>query len=210
MAVGLGHMFGVRLPQNFDSPYRAVDVSDFWRRWHISLSSCLRDYLYIPLGGSHEPVWLTYRNLMITMLLGGLWHGANTTFVVWGAYHGLLLCAYRAWGHYWDRLPRLMRQFVTFQLIVIGWTFFRSNALSMASVLLRKMFLWTGGPMLAWTPSLMAVLLVVAFTAHTLPNTFRMDHQWRMPATLGFTCLFILCLTVIYSAPQSPFLYFQF
>jgi alginate O-acetyltransferase complex protein AlgI len=84
MAVGLGLMFGLRLPQNFNSPYKATDIADFWRRWHISLPACLRDYLYIPLGGSREGEWKTYRNLWLTMLLGGLWHGANWTFVLWG------------------------------------------------------------------------------------------------------------------------------
>src|SRR6185295_7135966 len=88
MAVGLGYMFGLRIPQNFNSPYKGLDPSDFWRRWHISLSTCLRDYLYIPLGGSRHGEGKTYRNLMITMLLGGLWHGANWTFVVWGGLHG--------------------------------------------------------------------------------------------------------------------------
>src|SRR3984957_20309151 len=92
MAVGLGYLFGIRLPQNFNSPYKARNISDFWRRWHISLSTCLRDYLYIPLGGSRVSAnWLVYRNLMITMLLGGLWHGANWTFVVWGGLHGSYL-----------------------------------------------------------------------------------------------------------------------
>ncbi len=97
MAVGLGAMFGIRLPQNFNSPYKATDISDFWKRWHISLSSVLRDYLYIPLGGSRHGEWKTCRNLMITMLLGGLWHGANWTFVAWGAYHGLLLVRVSRW-----------------------------------------------------------------------------------------------------------------
>ena len=102
MAVGLGYMFGMHIPQNFNSPYRALNPSDFWRRWHISLSRCLRDYLYIPLGGSRGGEWKTYRNLMITMLLGGLWHGASWTFVVWGAYHGVLLSLYRLRPELWD------------------------------------------------------------------------------------------------------------
>src|SRR2546422_3413498 len=95
MAVGLGRLFGLRLPQNFNSPYKATSPADFWHRWHISLSSCLRDYLYIPMGGSRGTRWHTYGNVMITMLLGGLWHGANWTFVFWGFYHGLLLVAHR-------------------------------------------------------------------------------------------------------------------
>ncbi|MGH2359645.1 MAG: MBOAT family O-acyltransferase, partial [bacterium] len=105
MAVGLGYLFGLKLPQNFRSPYKAVDIADFWRRWHISLSSCLRDYLYIPLGGGRGSRWLVFRNVLITMLLGGLWHGANWTFVIWGGYHGLLLVAYRSVQGFWDGLP---------------------------------------------------------------------------------------------------------
>jgi alginate O-acetyltransferase complex protein AlgI len=92
MAIGLGYLFGLRIPQNFDSPYQATGMGDFWRRWHISLSSWLRDYLYIPLGGSRGTAARTAENLLITMLLGGLWHGTNWTFIAWGAYHGTLLC----------------------------------------------------------------------------------------------------------------------
>jgi len=110
MAVGLGLLFGLRIPQNFNSPYKSLDPSDFWRRWHISLSSCLRDYVYIPLGGNRKGELGTYRNLMITMLVGGLWHGANWTFVVWGAYHGALLAAHRRFARYWDPLPAIFRQ----------------------------------------------------------------------------------------------------
>jgi len=114
MAVGLGAMFGIRLPQNFNSPYKAIDISDFWKRWHISLSSVLRDYLYIPLGGSRQGEWKTCRNLMITMLLGGLWHGANWTFVAWGAYHGILLVATRYSEAFLTLWPVALRKSTTF------------------------------------------------------------------------------------------------
>src|SRR5690606_36963961 len=97
------------IPINFNSPYKSKDPSEFWRRWHISLSSCMRDYLYIPFGGSRGTTFETYRNLMLTMLIGGLWHGANWTFVVWGAYHGILLSAHRAAGAGWDSLPARVR-----------------------------------------------------------------------------------------------------
>src|SRR5262245_26453578 len=130
MAVGLGYMFGLRIPQNFDSPYKATDPSDFWRRWHISLSTCLRDYLYIPLGGNRR--WV-YRNLLLTMLLGGLWHGANWTFVAWGAYHGILLMAYKRFGHHWDPLPLAFRRAAMLALVVIGWVFFRAPSLAAAA-----------------------------------------------------------------------------
>jgi alginate O-acetyltransferase complex protein AlgI len=210
MAVGLGHLFGIRLPQNFDSPYRAVSIADFWRRWHISLSSCLRDYLYIPLGGNRDGEWRTYRNLMITMLLGGLWHGANWTFVIWGAYHGLLLCLHRYFGGGWDRLPHLFQKGGTFFLIVIGWVFFRADNLPMALQLLQTLFIWTSGPLFGWAGSLALMLLVAGLIAHTLPNTFELEHEWRSWTVGALASLFLVCLFVIYGGNASPFLYFQF
>ena len=132
MAVGLGLMFGLRIPQNFNSPYKSKDPSEFWSRWHISLSSCLRDYLYIPLGGNRNGIAQTYRNLMLTMLIGGLWHGASWTFVIWGAYHGVLLSLHRAFGRAWDGLSASVRQLGMFLLVVIGWVLFRATTFSMA------------------------------------------------------------------------------
>src|SRR5262249_49088969 len=120
MAVGLGYLFGLRLPQNFNSPYKAVDIADFWRRWHISLSSFLRDYLYIPLGGGRGASSTVYQNLMITMLLGGLWHGASWTFVVWGGYHGFLLILNRRFGELWACVPIPVRRITTFILVIVG------------------------------------------------------------------------------------------
>ena len=133
------------MPQNFNSPYKATDIADFWRRWHISLSTFLRDYLYIPLGGSHGSRLRTYRNLMITMLLGGLWHGAGWTFVVWGAYHGVLLSLNRMAGRYWEQVPLWPRRAVTFVLVVIGFVVFRSDTIGMAATLLGHMFSWHAG-----------------------------------------------------------------
>lgn len=214
MAVGLGYLFGIRLPQNFASPYKAVDPSDFWRRWHITLSTCLRDYLYIPLGGNRHGEWRTYRNLMITMVLGGIWHGANWTFVVWGCYHGLMLALYRWQSASWDRLPLLFRNPATFLMVVVGWIFFRSETLGGAFDLLRKMVTpvtrsgaWTT---LTWAPTLGLALGVAAVVAHGLKNTFELEHRWNAGAVLGLTLLFVLSLVVIYGAKSSPFLYFQF
>jgi alginate O-acetyltransferase complex protein AlgI len=130
MAVGLGHLFAVRLPQNFDSPYKATDPSDFWRRWHISLSTWLRDYMYIPMGGNRNGKQA--RNLMITMLFGGLWHGAAWLFVIWGAWHGMLLATFhklKKWGLVPSNDSSLGFWFnrqITFLLVVIGWVFFRA------------------------------------------------------------------------------------
>ena len=210
MAVGLGAMFGIRLPQNFNSPYKATDMSDFWRRWHISLSSVLRDYLYIPMGGSRHGEWQTCRNLMITMLLGGLWHGANWTFVAWGAYHGLLLVATRYSEPVLALWPTAVRKITTFVLIVIGWVLFRSTTFSMASGLVGAMFSWKPGIHLETWKSLAVLLILAGCLAHFGPNTFEIRHQWRPVSTVGLSVLLLICIVLIYGGQQSPFLYFQF
>lgn len=163
MAVGLGFLFGLRIPQNFNSPYKALDPSDFWRRWHISLSSCLRDYLYIPLGGNRHGEWRTYGNLMLTMLIGGLWHGANWTFLVWGAYHGLLLALYRRWGRIWDLLPAAVRQVLMIGLVTVGWVFFRAADMDMAIKLLTAMFTPTVGVAIENANVFLALLLIAGW-----------------------------------------------
>ncbi|MBA3759306.1 MAG: MBOAT family protein [Gemmatimonadales bacterium] len=210
MAVGLGFMFGMHIPQNFDSPYRALNPSDFWRRWHISLSRVLRDYLYIPLGGGRGGSWLTYRNLMLTMLLGGLWHGAAWTFVVWGAYHGMLLGLYRRFGAAWDRLPILAQRGGMFLLVVIGWAFFRAATFSDATTLLRTMFTVESGALPVGAAVLAAMLLLAGALAHFGPNSFELSHRWRPAAAVAMAGLLVLALVRIYGAANSPFLYFQF
>ena len=134
MAVGLGRMFGFEFMKNFDSPYRAESITDFWRRWHISLSTFLRDYLYVPLGGNKRGTTRTYVNLAVVMLFGGLWHGANWTFIVWGAYHGTLLIGERWAGRKpaYQRLPRPFRIGMTFVLVLGSWVWFRAESLPSA------------------------------------------------------------------------------
>src|SRR5262245_15216413 len=152
IAIGVANLLGYQFPQNFNQPYRALSVQDFWRRWHMTLSSWLRDYLYIPLGGNRGGSWHTYRNLMITMVLGGLWHGANTTFVIWGCMHGVALVVERMLGHFPEKwapvfrrksdqpknthgegghrhLPVLVSWFITFHFVCLAWVFFRSPTL---------------------------------------------------------------------------------
>jgi len=149
MALGMSRMFNIRLPVNFDSPYRATNIQDFWRRWHITLSRFLRDYLYVPLGGNRNGPARRYINLLLTMLLGGLWHGAGWTFVLWGALHGVYLCVNHAWralresfGHdlrhstAWGRAAACV---VTFAAVVVGWVIFRADSVATAAVMLRGM-----------------------------------------------------------------------
>jgi len=137
MAIGLSRMFGVRLPLNFNSPYKAADISDFWRRWHMSLSRFLRDYLYIPLGGNRGGAWRHHRNLMLTMLLGGLWHGAGWTFVVWGGLHGLYLVVHHTWRSLsFAHLPPLLGRSLTMLAVMLAWVPFRAPDLASAGDIL--------------------------------------------------------------------------
>ena len=211
MAVGLGYLFGIRLPQNFNSPYKALNISDFWRRWHISLSTCLRDYLYIPLGGSRVSAkWLLYRNLLITMLLGGLWHGANWTFVFWGGYHGALLCLYKLFGKQWDLLPASLQRAATFFLVILGWVFFRADNFSVAAVVLSRMFSFSAGPALPGLVGLLLALVVAVPVAHFAPNTFELKHEWKPWTVAALGLGYAAALLAIAGGQQSPFLYFQF
>ena len=210
MAVGLGYLFGLRLPQNFNSPYKAVDIADFWRRWHMSLSFFLRDYLYVPLGGNRCPTPMVYRNIMITMLLGGLWHGANWTFIVWGGYHGLLVVLYRLTRRWWDRLPVPLRGALTFVMVVMGWVIFRSTDIAMTATLLRVMFSWQPGGEIIGESVLLAMICLAAPLAHLGPNTFELRHEWSSLAAVGMALLFGLSVFLINGTRSTPFLYFQF
>jgi D-alanyl-lipoteichoic acid acyltransferase DltB (MBOAT superfamily) len=138
MAIGLSRIFGITLPANFLSPYKAASVSEFWKRWHITLSSFLRDYLYIPLGGNRKGAFRLYLNLWITMLLGGLWHGAGWGFVVWGALHGFYLCVNHAFRSAF-KVPQVLKVAVTFVAVAIAWVFFRAPNVEVAWTLLTKM-----------------------------------------------------------------------
>src|ERR1700709_1325139 len=146
MAIGISLMFGIFLPLNFSSPYKATSIIDFWRRWHMTLPQFLRDYLYIPLGGNRHGRVLRYVNLMITMVLGGLWHGAAWTFVAWGALHGAYLCVNHAWSNYGPAVvPRFARAanaaafILTFLSVVVAWVFFRADSLSSAIFVVSTM-----------------------------------------------------------------------
>lgn len=210
MAVGLGYLFGIRIPRNFDSPYQADSFADFWRRWHISLSTCLRDYVYIPLGGNREGEGRGYRNLMLTMLIGGLWHGANWTFVAWGAYHGALLCLDRAFRTSWERVAVPVRRAVVFVAVVVGWVLFRSTDFAMANALLGKMFRFEAAPGITALATLMALLAIAFASAHFGKNTFEMTHDWGLAMRCVWLLGFAVCLVRIMTWNDTPFLYFQF
>jgi D-alanyl-lipoteichoic acid acyltransferase DltB (MBOAT superfamily) len=140
MAIGIALLFNIRLPINFNSPYKAKDIQDFWRRWHITLSRFLRDYIYIPLGGNRQGKFKTYSNLMVTFILGGLWHGAGWTFVFWGFLHGMALVIHRIWKILGYQMNSFMAWFITFNFINISWVFFRAKEWEDAIKVLHGMF----------------------------------------------------------------------
>jgi alginate O-acetyltransferase complex protein AlgI len=220
IAIGSAALLGVRFPRNFDAPYRAHDIVDFWRRWHISLSSWLRDYLYIPLGGNRRGRARTYLNLLITMLLGGLWHGANLTFVVWGGLHGLLLAATRALreltgaaGPPRTALGRIASVVLTFHLVCFCWLFFRAKSLDHAGLMLGRLAtLSTFHPNL--DPRLLGVLSV-GLVSHYVPDRWyerALSVFARLPALAQAAVLLVLALSVreMASLEAVPFVYFQF
>jgi D-alanyl-lipoteichoic acid acyltransferase DltB (MBOAT superfamily) len=212
IAIGLALMLGFVFPQNFNSPYRATGFRDFWRRWHMTLSRFLRDFLYIPLGGSRGSRWFTYRNLLLTMVLGGLWHGAAWTFVIWGLYHGVGLVAEHALGGRL-RLPGWLRWLVTFHLIVLGWVLFRAQDFSLAWTFLGR--LGSFGPATLWTvPVIAATGLVIGLQLlPERPLDALQDRVGRLrPALLGIA-LAVLVLFVAATVPSNgvpPFIYFRF
>jgi D-alanyl-lipoteichoic acid acyltransferase DltB (MBOAT superfamily) len=233
MAVGVARLMGVSLTQNFRAPYAAAGPAELWRRWHISLSSWLRDYLYVPLGGNRHGPWRTARNLLLTMLLGGLWHGAAWHFVLWGAYHGLLLVLFRPgfWARLYRRLPlqplvRLLRWFVFFHLVCLGWALFRAPDLAACGVVLGRLLdprgwhwsAWLGevaasgeGRLLAMWGTVMATLLLVQVAGRVGSEEW-VARVWRAPHALRFLFVVALLYACVLLAPEAPqpFIYFQF
>jgi D-alanyl-lipoteichoic acid acyltransferase DltB (MBOAT superfamily) len=212
IAIGLALLMGFVFPQNFNSPYRATGFRDFWRRWHMTLSRFLRDFLYIPLGGSRSGRIKTYRNLMITMVLGGLWHGAAWTFVLWGAFHGVGLATEHALkGRI--KTPAWLKWFVTFNLICFGWILFRSQGVGEVGTFLTR-FGSFGAPTLYTAPVLLAIVAVIGL--QLLPERPVEGFQVRLaklnPAMLG-AALAVLILFVAATVPSQgvpPFIYFRF
>lgn len=141
MAIGAALLFNIKLPLNFNSPYKATNIQDFWKRWHMTLSRFLKDYVYIPLGGNRCGSFRTYNNLMITFLLGGLWHGAGWTFVFWGFLHGVALVIHRLWNSLGFRMNRVIAWIITFNFVNIGWVFFRAKTWTDAIKVLKGMFI---------------------------------------------------------------------
>jgi alginate O-acetyltransferase complex protein AlgI len=219
MAIGLGLMFGFVFPKNFDSPYHARSITEFWQRWHLSLSTWLRDYLYIPLGGNRKGDSRTYVNLMLVMLLGGLWHGASMTFVCWGAIHGLMLGCERLLGRrsWYARLPQPVCVGFTFAVVCIAWVFFRATTIGDATTYLAAMFgCGTNHPAAAlvagevYTPYHVATLVLAAVIAFGAPQTWDFTRRLTWPRTVAISFCFIVALILLAATSFHPFIYFIF
>jgi alginate O-acetyltransferase complex protein AlgI len=194
MAIGIARMFGIKLPLNFDSPYKAVNIINFWRRWHITLSNFLRDYLYIPLGGNRQGEFRRHLNLMITMLLGGLWHGAGWTFVFWGGLHGIYLCINHQWRAFRKLLGHDLRKsnwwsrslgcIITFVAVVVAWVFFRAENIKVALAIIKPMFGTKGFSFSSYVvPSVKQELLKYLILIWFLPNTQQWLFKYRPSLT---------------------------
>jgi D-alanyl-lipoteichoic acid acyltransferase DltB (MBOAT superfamily) len=224
-AIGVALCLGFVLPQNFNYPYAAIGFSDFWRRWHITLSTWLRDYLYIPLGGNRNGQLKTYFALMVTMLLGGLWHGANWTFVVWGGLHGIYLWVEKFFR---DRRKKsvvesnenlvskfgFLYAFLTFMLINITWVFFRSNTFGKSWQMLQSMLCFADGKPLLTTLAIVKVALIIPLILlfhWFMRNTKVLDVAYKLSwVSLGMIWSFLILLLIWAQESGSSFIYFQF
>jgi alginate O-acetyltransferase complex protein AlgI len=219
MAIGLGLMFGFMFAKNFDSPYRSQSITEFWHRWHISLSTWLRDYLYVPLGGNRKGTVRTYVNLFVVMLLGGLWHGAAWNFAIWGTLHGVLLGLERLRGKaaLYGRLPGPVRVGVTFVIVLLTWVFFRAPDVPQAVRYLGDM-LALGHPQegagllsgIVYEPYYLGTFLVAATIVWSAPQTWDWTRTVTAPKAATILALFVLSVVMLTTQAFNPFIYFIF
>jgi D-alanyl-lipoteichoic acid acyltransferase DltB (MBOAT superfamily) len=217
MAIGVALLFNIKLPINFNSPYKALDIQDFWRRWHMTLSRFLRDYIYIPLGGNRYGSFRTYNNLMITFILGGIWHGAGWTFIFWGFLHGLALVVHRLWKSFGMNMPRVLAWFITFNFINIAWVFFRAREWEDAVKVLSGMVGWNKmtihtiiytlqGTALFSIVTILASIFVVLKFQHT---TEKLD-SFKPSFLTSLYISFLLTISLFHLKRYSEFIYFNF
>lgn len=222
MAIGLGRMIGFDFLENFNNPYISQNISEFWRRWHISLGRWMRDYLYIPLGGNRVSKRRMYLNLWFVFLISGFWHGAAWTFVIWGAFHGFFLIADRLFLlKFYSKIGKYPAIVITFVITLVGWVFFRAETLPYALDFIGRMFSFTAGPAVYISQKVWIILIIGAFFGFW--GAFGKVEQWQMKLfakkqqlstlvvmTLASVVLFTLSLAAITSSGFNPFIYFRF
>jgi alginate O-acetyltransferase complex protein AlgI len=225
MAIGLGWIFGFHFKENFLRPYLSQNITDFWRRWHISFSTFMREYVYIPLGGSRSSLLITYRNLWLIFILSGLWHGAAWNFVAWGLYHGFfIVCDRLFWKRLADALPRLCSVALTFLIVVFGWVLFRSESLAMALTYMTRMMALDGPTAVLTVPVaelidarstfVMIVAAILCFVPQikSEPISVLLPSSVKGTVVYGATAVILLALSTAFLAARgfTPFLYFRF
>jgi alginate O-acetyltransferase complex protein AlgI len=219
MAIGSARCMGFDIPKNFDMPYISTSITEFWRRWHISLSTWLKEYLYVPLGGNRRGRRRQYVNLFIVMLLGGLWHGASWNFVFWGGLHGIGLAVHKIYTEHLGGsklLPKplsgILAWAVTFAFVCVTWVFFRSNDFHASIFILKKMFLIASPEGTKWLATSLLVLTPLVVLAHWAGNRIRGYYIANLQSFFGSFLLFFTLLGILFFMPlkASPFIYFQF
>ena len=223
MAIGLAKLFGFDFLENFNFPYAASSIKDFWRRWHISLSTFFRDYVYIPLGGNKKGKFRTYLNLLIVFFLTGIWHGASWNFVLWGLFHGAFLIVERiGFGNVLERLPRLLRHGYTLFVVLVGWVLFRIEDFGLLKMMLAKMFVFDATVnaqiySVAYFLNNYDIFILIAGVFFSWPwfgkgpaTPRRYGMAWKLGADLSYLLLFLVSLTVMSSSTFNPFIYFRF
>ena len=219
MAIGLGLMLGFVFAKNFDSPYKSLSITEFWRKWHISLSTWLKDYLYIPLGGNRKGNVRTYVNLALVMLLGGLWHGASWNFLIWGGIHGGYLAFERFLGKesLYRRFPKLLQVMLTFFIVLIAWVFFRADTLPEAWRYLGCMFGWTAHGDnalvvrgLTWNPYYVSHFVLAGLVVWALPQSWDFTRKLTWTKLAWCIAVFLFALAALTTQSYNPFIYFIF
>ncbi len=219
MAIGVALLFNIRLPFNFNSPYKALNIQDFWKRWHMTLSRFLRDYIYIPLGGNRKGEYKTYNNLMATFLLGGLWHGAGWTFIFWGFLHGFALIVYHLWSKVGAKLNKLLAWFITFNFINITWVFFRAENFTDALNILKSMFYLNNIDFPKFSellvnidskPKVLAIVLIGLFVVIRFKNSNYYLDNFIPNKKYAAIFIFMFFMAVINLNKYQIFLYFNF
>ena len=210
MAIGSALIFGLLLPENFRRPYLATDLRDFWRRWHISLSTFLRDYLYIPLGGSRAGPWRYVMATMVTMGLCGLWHGAGWTFVAWGLWHGVGLVSCHGWQQLGRPMPALLGWAITMLFVAVGWVMFRATTFDSATSIVMSM---AGGNGLGGALAQPRLMVVAAFAAALIPSAYEIKDKLTVPHpawAAGAAAVAVYCILEVGRGAPVNFIYFQF
>jgi len=216
MAIGLALFFNIKLPQNFNSPYKALNIQDFWRRWHMTLSGFFRDYIYIPLGGNKKGDILMYQNMFLVFLIGGIWHGAGWGFILWGVLHGVAIIIYQLWKKTNIVLPKVLSWLILFNFLNITWVFFRAQDIDDAIKVIKGMFMMFNVPVMVFSFDdldlyyLYALLLGSLLSILWFKNSNEMidnalESRWTYPLSV-----ILLIISFLHLAEEKTFIYFNF